>query len=170
MGWDYTQEKSEELINTYITGILAWSVESVFAPAETAKIKEHLAELLLRYKLAVEAIANAKRDLRTQKSDTTDASILRIEEKHFTESSKRQIDDLKNWAANLPWYTASGMPNGGEDDTSPYESKSDKVVKELVNHFLSLNSDGKMVALDSVEALTYVPKYKKCDSLSEEEA
>ena len=170
MGWDYTEEKSEQLIKTYITGILAWSKESVFDPAETAAIKEHLATLLFRYKLAVEAIANAKRDLRSQKDGTVDASIFRIEEKHFTESSKRQIDDLKNWAANLPWFIASKMPAGDEEDLSPHKSKSDKAAEELINHFSELNLDGKMAALDSVEALTYVPKYKKCDSISEEEA
>lgn len=32
----------------------------------------------------------------------------------------------------------------------------------LINNYRCLNDDGKVAAQDSVEALTYMPKYKKC--------
>jgi transcriptional regulator with XRE-family HTH domain len=38
---------------------------------------------------------------------------------------------------------------------------------QLLKNYRLLNKDGKLVAQDSIETLTYVPKYKKCDNCEE---
>jgi transcriptional regulator with XRE-family HTH domain len=50
------------------------------------------------------------------------------------------------------------------------EAKTEESSKDeriLINNYRCLNDDGKAAAQDSVEALTYMPKYKKCTDSQE---
>ena len=51
-----------------------------------------------------------------------------------------------------------------EKSPAPAEAEAEELTKGehiLIDNYRSLNDDGKIAAQDSVEALTYVPKYKK---------
>ncbi len=51
-----------------------------------------------------------------------------------------------------------------KNPSAPAETEEEKLTKGehiLIDNYRSLNDDGKVAAQDSVEALTYMPKYKK---------
>lgn len=45
----------------------------------------------------------------------------------------------------------------------------DKRLDGIIENYHQLNEDGQQQLAEQAEALTYMPKYKKCDSVSEEE-
>ena len=59
---------------------------------------------------------------------------------------------------------------GIEKSPAPAEADTgDKRLDGIIENYHQLNEDGQQQLADQAESLTYMPKYKKCDSVSEEE-
>lgn len=59
---------------------------------------------------------------------------------------------------------------GIEKSPAPAEADTgDKRLDDIIENYHQLNEDGQQQLADQAESLTYMPKYKKCDSISEEE-
>ena len=59
---------------------------------------------------------------------------------------------------------------GIEKSPAPAEADTgDKRLDGIIENYHQLNEDGQQELVDYAEGLTYMPKYKKCDSVSEEE-
>lgn len=57
-----------------------------------------------------------------------------------------------------------------EKSPAPAEADTgDKRLDGIIENYHQLNEAGQQQLAEQAEALTYVPKYKKCDSISEEE-
>ena len=68
------------------------------------------------------------------------------------------LDDL------VPEYFVNKKsPAPAEADTG------DKRLDGIIENYHQLNEDGQQQLADQAESLTYMPKYKKCDPVSEEE-
>ena len=60
---------------------------------------------------------------------------------------------------------------GIEKSPAPAEADTgDKRLDDIIENYHQLNEDGQQQLAEQAESLTYMPKYKKCDSVSEEEA
>lgn len=60
---------------------------------------------------------------------------------------------------------------GIEKSPAPTEADTgDKRLNGIIENYHQLNEAGQQELVDYAEGLTYMPKYKKCDSVSEEEA
>lgn len=58
---------------------------------------------------------------------------------------------------------------GIEKSPAPAEADTgDKRLDGIIENYHQLNEDGQQQLADQAESLTYMPKYKKCDSVSEE--
>lgn len=59
---------------------------------------------------------------------------------------------------------------GIEKSPAPAEADTgDKRLDGIIENYHQLNEAGQQQLADQAESLTYMPKYKKCDSVSEEE-
>lgn len=59
---------------------------------------------------------------------------------------------------------------GIEKSPAPAEADTgDKRLDGIIENYHQLNEDGQQQLAEQAEGLTYIPKYKKCDSVSEEE-
>ena len=59
---------------------------------------------------------------------------------------------------------------GIEKSPAPAEADTgDKRLDGIIENYHQLNEEGKDALADRAEEMTYIPKYKKCDSVSEEE-
>ena len=59
---------------------------------------------------------------------------------------------------------------GIEKSPAPAETDTgDKRLDGIIENYHQLNEAGQQELVDYAEGLTYMPKYKKCDSISEEE-
>ena len=59
---------------------------------------------------------------------------------------------------------------GIEKSPAPAEADTgDKRLDGIIENYHQLNEAGQQELVDYAEGLTYMPKYKKCDSISEEE-
>ena len=59
---------------------------------------------------------------------------------------------------------------GIEKSPAPAEADTgDKRLDGIIENYHQLNEDGQQQLADQAESLTYMPKYKKCDPVSEEE-
>lgn len=59
---------------------------------------------------------------------------------------------------------------GIEKSPAPAEADTgDKRLDSIIENYHQLNEEGQQQLADQAEGLTYMPKYKKCDSISEEE-
>ncbi len=59
---------------------------------------------------------------------------------------------------------------GIEKSPAPAEADTgDKRLDCIIENYHQLNEEGKDALADRAEEMTYIPKYKKCDSVSEEE-
>ncbi len=59
---------------------------------------------------------------------------------------------------------------GIEKSPAPAEADTgDKRLDCIIGNYHQLNEEGKDALADRAEEMTYIPKYKKCDSISEEE-
>ena len=64
------------------------------------------------------------------------------------------------------------IPTGILTEKSPAPAETDTGDKRLdgiIGNYHQLNEAGQQQLADQAESLTYMPKYKKCDSVSEEE-
>lgn len=60
---------------------------------------------------------------------------------------------------------------GIEKSPAPAEADTgDKRLDGIIENYHQLNEDGQQQLAEQAEGLTYIPKYKKCDSVPEEEA
>ena len=58
---------------------------------------------------------------------------------------------------------------GIEKSPAPTEADTgDKRLDDIIENYHQLNEDGQQQLADQAESLTYMPKYKKCDSVSGE--
>ena len=58
---------------------------------------------------------------------------------------------------------------GIEKSPAPAEADTgDKRLDGIIENYHQLNEDGQQQLADQAESLTYMPKYKKCDPVSEE--
>ncbi|MBW7572423.1 hypothetical protein [Caproiciproducens faecalis] len=81
---------------------------------------------------------------------------------------KANLEDLYKLSqclgVTLDYFCQEFMPI--KKSPVPAEAEVEKLNSEeqdLIKNFRELNDDGKTAARDSVEALTCLPKYKKCD-------
>ena len=59
---------------------------------------------------------------------------------------------------------------GIEKSPAPAEADTgDKRLDGIIENYHQLNEEGKDALADRAEEMTYIPKYKKCDSVSQEE-
>lgn len=59
---------------------------------------------------------------------------------------------------------------GIEKSPAPAEADTgDKRLDGIIENYHQLNEDGQQQLAEQAEGLTYIPKYKKCDSVPEEE-
>lgn len=132
MGWDEIKkdyEFSTSLINSYCQGILIWSEDRLFKRHETAAIRSHMAELLIRYKSLIQRLAYTQRqwdDVRDgfskfYKEKTNPLSEREIKELFLKQELEVEINDLASWAKNLPFWISSE-----ESKYSSNEKNSDK--------------------------------------------
>ena len=84
------------------------------------------------------------------------------------ESGHRQ-PDADSFLALCDVY---GITSFKEIEKSPAPAEADTGDKRLdciIENYHQLNEEGKDALADRAEEMTYIPKYKKCDSVSEEE-
>lgn len=62
LSYDPNLEKSDELISLYYKSVLSWSTNKFISKTNQKNVKGHFAELLLRYKLFLEALSHHDRD------------------------------------------------------------------------------------------------------------
>ena len=83
------------------------------------------------------------------------------------ESGHRQ-PDADSFLALCDIY---GITSFKEIEKSPAPAEADTGDKRLdgiIENYHQLNEDGQQQLAEQAEGLTYIPKYKKCDSVSEE--
>lgn len=92
------------------------------------------------------------------------------------ETGKRQPDVAKiKQIANILKTSGdilleTGFGADAEKSPAPAEADAgDKRLDGIIENYHQLNEAGQQQLADQAEALTYMPKYKKCDSVSEEE-
>lgn len=84
------------------------------------------------------------------------------------ESGHRQ-PDADSFLALCDIY---GITSFKEIEKSPTPAEADTGDKRLdciIGNYHQLNEEGKDALADRAEEMTYIPKYKKCDSVSDEE-
>lgn len=90
---------------------------------------------------------------------------------NYWEKDKREPDVAMIWKiikaleVSGDWLIGNNENFSGiKNSPAPAEAEAKELTKGeniLIDNYRSLNDDGKIAAQDSVEALTYVPKYKK---------
>lgn len=96
------------LINLYVNAVEVWSDNQFFSDSEKIRIKEHFADLILKYKQVINALADSKLRYRDylEKHINSGLSESEIKEQFFKLSTKKQIRDLDNWIKALPNYVS----------------------------------------------------------------
>lgn len=122
--FDYPEEHSLKLIRMYIDGIITWSNNEFFNPEESSKIKEHLADFLLKYKELVNKICDLK-------SQNKNANFIH-------DNCKSEIEDLNNWIKLLPDYFFK---------IDREKSLLERAQDELDEIFNSLDTEGRLKLL-----------------------
>lgn len=114
MGWQKETEaeieKYDNLTKLYFQSVKAWSEDKFFTGDETAVIKMHFADLLIRYKKLIEATMYSKFELgeylksmalynQTRQEPYTEKELI---EQFFEQHLKREMDDICNWINAVP--------------------------------------------------------------------
>lgn len=107
-------ELANKLIDVYMEGVKYWSEDKFFSSSETISIKEHFADLLLKYKTVINYLADAKsgyekyrsRYLKYAEKSGKAITEVEIKQRFFENAAKRQIKDLDTWVRTLPGYIA----------------------------------------------------------------
>ncbi len=105
-------ELANKLIDIYIEGVKCWSEDKRFSSSETISIKEHFADLLLRYKQLINQLSDSKfgyekyRNRYLKYIEKAGKTITEEEiKKRFIEyETKSQIADLATWIKAFPDY------------------------------------------------------------------
>ena len=116
------QEESEsqhfaELDDISYRGVIRWSEDGLFTKDESVALKMHFAELLLRYKKLIEAIASCKSNesrlfnpddmlIRNAASPLTAQELLKF---HLTQETEKELSELKSWIDAVPMYFSSAV-------------------------------------------------------------
>lgn len=106
----HTLDQNEELIVLTINRVMSCSRNKLFSINETQAIEEHLAELLLRYKMLINAAADSKMGLRKftyayQQYNSERESPLsdsEIKELYFKQNLDRELSLLQIYIDFLP--------------------------------------------------------------------
>ena len=110
-------EHFEKLIETYLHSVSVWSSDKAFNEEEERNIKEHFAELLLRYKNVLSTVGNAiynsdyRKSIKRLIDDDNETLVPFLKEKYFQEAAERELKELSEWCNNLAWYIAKGSTN-----------------------------------------------------------
>lgn len=106
-----------DLDDMYYKGVIKWSEDQLFSAEESAAIKMHFAELLLRYKQMVEGIVNCKINnselfdskeilLRNENAPLSAQEILKF---HLAQKIEKELSYLKSWIDTAPMYFSSAV-------------------------------------------------------------
>ena len=122
------------------------------------------------------------------------AGILKAKRKQLKLSVKYVIEQLHQYDLNISdktlysWESGHRQPDADsflalcdiygitsfkeiEKSPAPAEADTgDKRLDGIIENYHQLNEDGQQQLAEQAEGLTYIPKYKKCDSVPEEEA
>lgn len=106
-----------ELDDMYYRGVIRWSEDSSFSADESAALKMHFAEFMLRYKKMVEAIASCKAEnsqlfdseemlIRNANAPLSSREILEF---HLAQTIEKELSNLKSWIDTAPMYFSSAV-------------------------------------------------------------
>jgi len=98
-------------------GVVVWSEDKFFSKQESIAIKEHLDELLIRYKTLVEVVQNCKLSLRDYlnaieqfNSDSkTPLTKRELIERYLSQELERTQKNLCAWIEAAPFYFSMAM-------------------------------------------------------------
>ena len=127
----------EELDDMYYKGVIKWSEDGFFSEDESAAIKKHLAELLLRYKKTLEALVSYKisnPQFFSEKKHFPSKDGWHITSKELlkyqiTQEIEAELSNLKTCIDSFPHYFSDGAfkkdnaapgaanTEGGKEDT-----------------------------------------------------
>lgn len=119
---DYLLGKEPERDMSYLNdlhyhGIIAWSEDKFFSASERIAIKEHLDDLLIRYKALIEATQRCKMSLRGylnaieqfNSESETPLSKRELIERYLAQTLEREQKDLCGWIEAAPFYFSAAM-------------------------------------------------------------
>ncbi|WP_243133292.1 helix-turn-helix domain-containing protein [Thermoclostridium caenicola] len=116
MGWDEIEKDykhSTELSDIYYNGLKNWTEDKMLKKHETAILRQHIANLLLRYKILIEKFVYAQIEWRKSKDDfmklykqrKEPLSDIEIKELFLKQELEKQIEDMVLWLRNFPgWF------------------------------------------------------------------
>ena len=119
---------------------------------------EILLDIMAEKQLSIPAVATA--------CGLTDSTVRSI----ITRQQKRVSLDLAFKLKDGRGVSLQRLNGETEKSHAPAEADTgDKRLDGIIENYHQLNEAGQQQLADQAEALTYMPKYKKCDSVSEEE-
>ena len=117
MGWDKVEQDyqhSTYLSSLYFDSLMKWSEDKFLKKHETTILREHMAELFIRYKRLIERFAYAQMDWQKTKDDfiklhkqrQEPLSDIEIKELFLKQDLEKEIEDLVLWVRNFPVWIA----------------------------------------------------------------
>ncbi len=117
---DITNLHSEDYIrftalcDIYYRGVILWSEDKFLHEYETIVIREHISELLLKYKATIEKCANSKMYWNQNKDNLMNFYRDRnpaltekdIKELFLKQELENNLNDMTNWLNNFPGWIA----------------------------------------------------------------
>ncbi len=157
-----------DLIDLYNIGVMRWINDRAFKPNETAALKEHFYELLHRYKVIVNKLANS---MYSDNRKLLVASGASCEELSFAvcDTVRPYLRELICWIASFPYDFNKAAPAMDEDHTnllrSLYEMQGvlpngtdfeslhlSEDERDLIEIWKMLDKDGRRVLLGEATA------------------
>lgn len=110
-------QRYADLDDMYYRGVIRWSEDGLFSADESATLKMHFAELLLRYKKLIEAVAYSKAndaqciELSDMLDQDTEGRLSPQEMLKFRlmQDLEKEMSDLKSWVDAIPMYFSSAV-------------------------------------------------------------
>ena len=127
---EYSEElkRVSELMDIYYNGINKWSVDIRLSEIESIVIRDHFAEVLIRYKQLIEVFANSRSLWHESKDELTriwgiEAEGHKAEQAFLKLQLEQKLEYLKKWIENFPEYMARGKLIGGENNGNDPKEK-----------------------------------------------
>lgn len=106
-----------KLDDTYYRGVITWTENEFFSPSETATLKMHFAELMLRYKKMVESLVSYKINNSqifdsmesVELNGTAPLSPQEVIKFHLSQEIEKELVDLKKWIDAMPMYFSNAV-------------------------------------------------------------
>jgi len=113
MGWDKIERDYKQLTDlsySYFESLIKWSEDKLLKKHETTILRQHMAELFLRYKRLLEKFVYVQIDWRNTKNDFMKLykqrqeilSDTEIKEIFLKQALEKQIEDLISWVRGFP--------------------------------------------------------------------